>query len=58
MTSGLMLVIDVLWYACILWGADNYIAEGTVAMGPHLGKLVNMNLRGASCDTFWHLLSN
>ena len=44
MTSGLMLVIDVLWYACILWGAGNGIGdEGVVAMGPHLGKLVNMH---------------
>ena len=49
-----MLVIDVLRYACILWGADNRIgAKGAVAMGPHLGKLVNMhtlNLSGMRSD--------
>jgi len=41
----LLFVFDLLWY--VLCGAGNDIgAEGAAAMGPHLGKLVNMHTLG------------
>jgi len=41
---------------CVVWADNELGAEGAATLGPHLGKLLNLQTLNLACTPVWHCM--